>query len=202
MTNYNKDILTFWQTQGLDHIKPETKGEFPEGWDIRDYLVTEIGSNTVIEIGCGYGRLCGKFFPAKYIGVDVNPNAIRKAKQLNKKYKFKQIDPATPLPISDYIFYYTVLLHVPDEDIVEMLRENTRNTDYVIVGEILGRDWRRGGNPPVFNREHSEYIEIFKEAGLSHIQTVYMPYKRYQEDPYYSKNMKDTRVAFMHFETV
>ena len=51
-------------------------------------------AKNVLEVGCGYGRLCRAFVPQCYIGVDINPKAIEAARQKNPGYKFDLINPA------------------------------------------------------------------------------------------------------------
>ena len=190
---YNKQILNFWQTAGLRYTKPNNGQEFPEGWDIRDFLVSKIKDQTVAEIGCGYGRLCGKFTPQQYIGYDININAINKAKELYPKYNFKEYD-FSEIPKNDWIFCYTVLLHINDQDIQNFVNLIGNNCDKIIIGEIMGEKYRNNSmKPPVFNREINQYIQIFANAGFEHISTENKPYEKYG---------KDAAVTFLEFRKV
>lgn len=188
--SYDKTIEQFWKTQGLNHIKPNTGQEFPEGWDVRDFLIDTIKEDSVVEVGCGYGRLCGKFSPAQYQGFDLNPTAVEAAITTNPEYTFSVYEIGSELPLSSWLYFYTVLLHINDDDIVDYLRTVTTNCQRVLVGEILGRKWRRGGNPPVFNREAQEYADIMKQVGWSLVKTTERPYKRYP----------NTNITFLEFE--
>lgn len=70
---------------------------------------------------------------------------------------------------------HTVLLHVPDDEIGPLL---ARTAPYarIVIGEVMGRKWRRPGDPPVFNREASEYVEL---SGRQLVDTIAVPYPRY-----------------------
>lgn len=187
---YDSKIIDFWKTKGLDNIKPDTGEEFPEGWDVRDFLSVEceMANETVAEIGCGYGRLCEAFSPEKYTGYDINPNAIALAKKMHPDYSFEHCTIGNPVIESRYVLFYTVLLHVPDESLVDFLKVTTASATEIVIGEIMGRKWRRGGEPPVFNRELDEYLDIIEGAGFqtAHL-TKDMPYERY----------KDTNISFV-----
>jgi SAM-dependent methyltransferase len=188
---YNEKILDFWKKHGLKYIKPNNSGEFPEGWDIRDYLISKIENETVAEIGCGYGRLCGKFKPEQYTGYDINPSAIEKAKSLYPKYNFQQYS-LSNIPRADWVFCYTVLLHISDDDIQNFVNLLAINSDKIIIGEIMGKKYRNNSmKPPVFNREAIDYIRIFANAGFQCVGKENKPYEKYG---------KDTQVTFLEFK--
>jgi len=188
---YNKDIYEFWRDHALEHIKPRVGGEFPEGWDVRDLLVELIGDETVNEVGCGFGRLAGKFNPGLYHGWDICPSAIEEAHIHEPLHTFRLYELGHGLIPSTWVLFYTTLLHVHDDDVPGFLKETTSKCRKVLIGEILGRNWRRKGNPPVFNREESEYIDVMKDAGFAFTSSRDIPYKRYG---------KGVNVSFMVFE--
>lgn len=172
----------FWKREGLRHITPAGK-ENPEGWDVRPFL-RELARGSVLEIGCGYGRLCTAFEPDKYLGVDINPDAIVKARRRFPNYRFELLDGQS----ADTALLYTVLLHVSDDDLQEFVYDI--NADRVIVAEIMGRHWRRPGNPPVFNREPQEYVDAFASAGFQCVDTHGKSYAHY----------RGTCITFLIFE--
>lgn len=157
----------FWMREGLSHITPANKTN-PEGWDVWT-LLGSLARGSVVEIGCGYGRLCTAFEPSHYLGTDINPAAIQQARKLHPAYTF---EPYTG-QAADTALLYTVLLHIPDADLAGLIAGIS--ADRVIVAEVMGRHWRRAGNPPVFNREPEEYIEAF---GGKH-QRIDKPYAHY-----------------------
>jgi len=180
---YNTDILNFWKTEGLNHIKPPRTGEFPEGWDVRDLLVEIIGNDSVNEIGCGYGRLVGKFSTEQYTGYDINHKAILEANKQNPNYNFRSYDIGEKIEFSKWVLFYTVLLHVNDNDIISFLNETVKNCQQVLISEIMGKKWRRPwvkGKPPVFNRDEKDYINIMKQVGFIHEQSIEKPYIQYR----------------------
>ena len=67
------------------------------------------GTGTVVEFGCGDGRLAEFFDPQKYYGWDINPAAIDAARQGQPRHTFGY-QPRE----ADIALAYTVLLHVPD----------------------------------------------------------------------------------------
>ena len=81
----------FWKEQGMEHVIPKGFGQFPEGFDVHGLLRNlseEIGYESVIDFGCGYGRLCESFDSDKYLGVDISPALIEEAKSKFENYRF------------------------------------------------------------------------------------------------------------------
>lgn len=151
--------IDYWRSgRGLSNITPQGKA-WPEGEGFRDFLSGLIGLDTVLEFGCGIGRLAPCFDPEQYVGVDVSPFALERARSNHPKYRFDLIGETDPLPLANITLAHTVLLHVPDDALGSVVARF--ESTLVIVSEILGRHWRRSGNPPVFNRELEDYQAAF-----------------------------------------
>jgi SAM-dependent methyltransferase len=179
----NNKIYSFWKNNSLKNIKPNRGGEFPEGWHVVNFfnkLLTKEEYGHVIDIGCGYGRLCEAFDYKNYLGLDFSKEAILEAKKLYPTYNFLVTGSTIKYPPSDTKLLYTVLLHQTDEDIDEIIKNLCDTSNTVIVAEICGRKWRRNGNPPVFNREKEEYIELFKNHGKYIEEQYSLPYEAYK----------------------
>jgi hypothetical protein len=123
----------------------------------------------VFEFGCGDGRLSPAFDPERYFGFDINPAAVTAAMVANPKHRY-----VTQWVAADTFLAHTVLLHVPDSELPAVLDKANRYPR-IVIGEVMGRKWRRDGNPPVFNREAAEYEAMF-ERNVSRIE---VPYPRY-----------------------
>jgi SAM-dependent methyltransferase len=195
------EIYEFWRDHSLSNIKPDTGQEFPEGWDVVEFFKTfktpkEYGE--IIEIGCGYGRLCRAFDPVEYLGLDISPYAIQQAKTLNPYYEFEVIEENKmhkSYPHSRTKLLYSVLLHQTDEDIDSIIENLCETSRRIIVVELCGRDWRREGNPPVFNRGPEEYDIMFSNHGRGLSTIIKKPYTRYKK-----YNKLDTNLTIMVFE--
>ncbi len=191
------DRENFWQTDGLQHIHPQGFGEFPEGFDLVSEvkeIVKEIPHTRVVDFGCGYGRLCESFETEKYLGVDINPQAIEEAKSKFSQYKFEIAEKG--IKGADLFFAYTVFLHLNDSEVDEVLR-NMR-CKWLVVGEILGKEWRRDGLPPVFNRNLEDYVKLMRSHDLILHRHTKKPYMRYASSPWYQG--KNTDVSFLVFK--
>ena len=162
--------------------------EWPEGEYFSSLLSGFLHGDRVVEIGCGPGRLAKCFPPETYVGLDICPQAVELARERHPQHDFRVIDWSEPLPEGDTALFHTVLLHVPDEALPAMLAK-LGGFQRVVVGEILGRKWRRPGNPPVFNREIEEYSTAFQDAGFALRSSLILPYVRY----------KDTHLTLMDF---
>lgn len=173
-------VLDYWRSgQGLGHITPAGI-EWPEGEYFAALLGGFLHGERVVEIGCGPGRLAACFPPDLYVGLDICPQAVEAAQGRRPGHDFRVIDGADPLPEGDTALCHTVLLHVPD-DALPVLLAKLGGFRRVVVGEILGRHWRRPGNPPVFNREIEEYQAAFLAAGFALRSSILLPYHRYKD---------------------
>lgn len=182
--------LEYWRSgRGLSNITPAGK-QWPEGEGFAGFLAGLVGPSAVIEFGCGIGRLAGCFEPQRYFGVDICPRAVEIAGQTHPDHSFALLEELGELPLSaDVTLAHTVLLHVSDEALNAVIArfESPR----VIVSEILGRHWRRTGNPPVFNREMSDYEAAFAPRYRLAMRHAW-PYPHY----------RDTSLTVMEFEKV
>lgn len=153
----------------LEHITPPNE-RYPEIGLERALQMACKGY--VFEFGCGDGRLSPYFNSLMYQGYDINEHALAKAKQNNPRHNYvdnwKQ---------ADTVLAYTVLLHISDDEI-ESVIDIMKNYERIVIGEITGRKWRRQGNPPVFNRDISEYINMIGKVP----NIIKVPYPRYNTD--------------------
>lgn len=160
----------YWRNNdALNHITP-ARIEFPEVGLFP--ALQKVCQGSVFDYGCGYGRLAPAFDPDSYYGMDINDTALDEARKRNPVYSFGK-----DWQSADTVLAYTVMLHIPDDEIVDLINK-MRSYRRIVIGEIMGRRWRRPGNPPVFNREADDYCEI---VGRDLVQIEYVPYPRYKE---------------------
>ncbi len=157
----------YWQKNAsLEHITPPGE-RFPEQglYEALQQAVT----GSVFEFGCGDGRLSPAFSHEAYTGFDINPAALAAAHKANPKHVY-----GSEWAEADTFLAYTVLLHVPDDEIQEII-DKAKNYKHIVIGEIMGRQWRRPGNPPVFNRDLEEYAAMIGRD----YKVIAVPYPRY-----------------------
>ncbi|SDH39676.1 class I SAM-dependent methyltransferase [Pseudomonas panipatensis] len=175
-----EDLAAFWNAEGLDHVIPEVGGEFPEGFDVRLMLGQIIDASAgVLEVGCGYGRLCRAFPPERYLGVDVNASAVSAARERHPEYRFERIEPGVALPRAGTALIYTVACHIPDEELGRFLAPICAAVDSVVIGEVMDERWRRDGNPPIFNRDPEGYVGAMLRQGFELERYGKITYARY-----------------------
>lgn len=170
----------YWRTpKALGHITPPGD-RWPEGRGFPAWLAGLVGdAAAVIEFGCGVGRLADAFPAERYTGVDVSRHAIRRARKEAWGHRFLVVEDGDPLPRADVLFAHTVLLHVPDDALPGVVARLATAAPRVLVSEIMGRQWRRPGDPPVFNRAAEEYERAFEASGMLLAATHRRPYHRY-----------------------
>lgn len=109
----------------------------------RDILSMPLFKNKiVVDVCCGYGRLCTLFPPQHYTGIDFSQAMIAKAIELHPDYTFyKATEDAFDMPECDIIFEAISLdmLHMTAQEFVEKHKDKARvavvclgSDDYII----------------------------------------------------------------------
>lgn len=187
----------FWIEHGVNDIVPRRSSDNPEGFDVASCLYRVIGKDMpVLEVGCGIGRLAAMFDPKSYLGVDVNPTALLKARASLPNHTFRITDTGYVLPAAPAALIYTVALHVPDDRIRPFLRRLSTGRRRVVICELMDRRWRRAGDPPVFNREPEDYILMMHEYGFR-----LLGFEKHSYGQYKGKTPEgaDHRITFLSF---
>ena len=131
-------LASFWENAGLNYIIPNTGSEFPEGFDVFQALGQMIPpEKDVVEIGCGYGRLCTAFAAENYKGFDLNSAAIRHGKQRFPNYSLSLIKPWEPLPKADITLAYCTAFHIPDNERARFLKLLSNSSDSVVFEKFF-----------------------------------------------------------------
>jgi len=199
-----EDLALYWNDAGRRHHTPPSN-RTPEGFDPAAYLRRCFFSDvsSVLEFGCGAGRLYPPFSDVDYLGVDISAAAIDAASLAHPGAtgRFWRIPYGGQIPRSVQAgFAYTVLLHVPDDQLALIVSTITGSvTGRFVVAEILGRHWRAPGqvDPPVFNREAQEYIDVFEESGWQFSELRARRYEHYRGR---GPGGRDEMVSFLVFE--
>lgn len=196
----NQEIYRFWSKHAKNNIKPNTGEDFPEGWHVVKFL-GNLELEDVIEIGSGTGRLAKAFTPQDYLGLDISQEMVDVASEALPEYTFMKLSSVIKYPNSKTKLLYTVLLHQNDDDIERVVAELCRTTEErIVVAEIMDKNWRREGNPPVFNRDPETYIDLFSNHGKALLNTHIKPYERYKNMNLKSMSNKDTDITILVFD--
>ena len=87
------DFKKYWTEDKGENITAGYRSN-PEGFDVPEFLRHLLGCveqdigkpPTVHDLGCGTGRLCSVSSPDRYIGSDLSPGSIARARELNPDY--------------------------------------------------------------------------------------------------------------------
>ena len=101
MKDVSKKILSFYN----DHINEHGSGPRAVGWSdersqtLRFASLCRIGDLTgssILDVGCGWGDLYdylnGHYEGVRYMGIDINPRYIERAKELHPEARFEVAD--------------------------------------------------------------------------------------------------------------
>jgi SAM-dependent methyltransferase len=191
----------FWVRDELTNIAREDsliQGE----WNLLEYfkgLKSKLNCIDVVDFGCGTGRLAPAFSPSEYVGIDINPFAIIKARRDNPGHTFLEVDLNSQYPSADMYLVFTVFLHLDDKVMRDTLtRMQNRCYKYLVISEQLGREWRQPGSElPLYNRELKEYRVM-----LSHFGFYLTTHERFlnehyaSQDQYKDRNCKTSVLVF------
>jgi SAM-dependent methyltransferase len=156
-------------------------------YDVLDVVEVVGQSRKVLDFGCAFGWF-SPFFD-DYIGVDLAPHRIELARRLYPKKRFVHVT-----GIADFgnwvcrgsfndrevILCRSVLMHIPDDLIAELLTYFAKLAIPLVISEHLGRKWRGKDSSWLFNRELGDYQELLGDRwAVDEMRTVWNP--RYQE---------------------
>lgn len=142
----------------------------------------------VCEIGCGTGRIAKHFPSSRYLGLDINDYALERAEKRHPEHEFELIFWDTIYPSADTYLFFTVLMHIPDDELGGILKRLDKR---VVVVESMGEWLRDYGRDNNYQRDPSTYRGIFKKYGFHEEAFVHCLAFHY---PYY--------LDIMVFETV
>lgn len=131
---------------------------------IRAVLPHIVGTR-VLDAGCGTGRLARYVRPRGYVGVDVDPDAIREARRRHPLHCFLWLDdfPNTLIPPFDTIAALAVIEHVsrPDEWLAGWARHLAPRGRFVLTTPHprFRRAHEIGASAGIFSREAAEEHE-------------------------------------------
>lgn len=178
----SQSYLEYWQKNGLQTITPPDNPT-PEGFDVYKVL-RGICGGPVLEVGCGTGRIAKGFLPQEYIGVDINADALAKARAELPDYDFRLIEIGEYLPMAETVLFYTVCLHIPDDLIERHLKEAAHVSNRVVIAEIMNRKHRDNRDKSAAydisnHRTLQDYIDIMARFGFRLVQSLNFDYAHY-----------------------
>jgi len=153
----------YWLTdQSQRHVNPNRP--------IGEVEVLELTEGSVLDYGCGVGRLARFFSPQSYTGVDVNANRINRCHTTYPDHLFMVIKDHNDIVglERDTIIADNVLLHVSDEELPEVIGAFSKVATRVVIAEHLGRHWRPEvlHQCPCYNRDLRDYEKLFANVGM------------------------------------
>jgi SAM-dependent methyltransferase len=159
-----EDLIEFWHVDQLRNITPPSSMN-PAGFDEVAFLKRLrhlLNASSIVEIGCGNGRLASAFPGDTYLGLDINQEAIRQARIHNPGYRFELTDFCSSYPKADLYIAYTVFLHIDDRNMMNLSRRLADACEQLLIVEIMYPSFRNLPSVvPNFARSRADYERIF-----------------------------------------
>lgn len=157
-----QDIITKWSGEdGVNLVFPRKQARISDGV-IK--MLRSTCEGHICEVGCGTGRIAKIFNPNRYIGVDINETAVKKARDKCPDHNFKCIAWDDIYPMANTYLFFTVMLHIPDHEIEQVVG---RLSGRVVIVESMGRWKREYGRGNNYHRDPSDYRKLFEKIGMS-----------------------------------
>ena len=135
----------FWDgwSDGYSRQKPQRRIDESHYWLLKK--MEELKPETVLEMGCGFGRnltflMENLSYQPKLVGFDISESMIRKAKEVLDDRVFLGCGDINSLPFRDrsydLVFTHAALMHVPEGHINTAIRELQRVAKkYLVINE-------------------------------------------------------------------
>lgn len=145
-------------------------------------LITKYGAQSVLDVGCGSGRLFGLYQArgvTRVLGVDISEKAVALAAQRYPTIEMR-VAPVEELPIEglrfDLAICNRVLQHVPPTTIKRVVARLARAARRVYVNELSASD----GEPENFYMVRHDYVALFANEGCGLVEEGLIGVQRYQ----------------------
>ena len=132
-------------------------------------------ADTILEIGCGQGAgariICDLFSPQEYVGIDLDPKMVERAKKKGRglnNARFLQGD-AAQLPFVDGNFDlavdFGIIHHIPNwrKALAELHRTLKTNGEFFFE-ELPVETWERGIGKPLKKLLDHPYEQMFRQS--------------------------------------
>ena len=213
MTRY--DSRQFWGNQGFTHSKDETALK-RKGWvaDVMDaqerilpQLVIAIQPKSVLEVGCGYGRMTKLIRSVssveRYLALDLSAERIQEARRdvPNVEYRERDFGDAAISEKFDLVFACQVLMHIEPPQIANFIRAMKRCSKmYVLNLDYYAHTWTQRHSLKNFTltQLHSgvfnhNYFKLYADEWLTHVTRI--PLKNLKTGQTYPQSIFHGRVT-------
>ncbi len=171
----------YWVKRGRVYQKEFVHSkEFQEEENVLIDYLKKLSFDTVLEFGCGFGRitkiLLENFPIKKYVAFDLSPDQIINAKKLCKDFKNVNFHVSTIQDFKiderfDLVMSIEVLLHVPPYDIEQIMNKLAGFSKH----HIINADWYQEKSPLIRSPHNflHNYEKIYKNIeNVSSVQKL------------------------------
>lgn len=124
-------LADFLQTNFTKHFTPMNMGPVTEPSYTAEIKKFFSSKDYVMDFGCGIGYFCKIFDKKKYVGLEINSKFIKRAKEINVHYIFKNFKDKNIKKITkkvNAVLINNVLHHMSDEQIKDAIKFIKQNS--------------------------------------------------------------------------
>ena len=169
--------VAYWAQRGKNYKRRfQRTDEFERQEETLLEALSEIEFESVLEIGCGFGRITQLVRPlaSDYVAIDVSHDQIREARRLvpDVTYITSSIQNFVPHRSWDLVLAVEVLMHIPPDEVREVIRKMERMSQSWVVTV----DWAL----PIDRRPSSHNWLHDYDALLDPVKTYQIPNSKQQ----------------------
>lgn len=160
-----------WQ-ELIPHSLPKCPQTFDPAATVKQ-LSDQLGYSSVIDLGCGHGRLSEAFAPEKYLGLDIDEKVLEIAKQQFSNYRFEPVGEQPKF--ADIYVAYSLFSSLTDFQAHEALKKV--RCKWLILGEQLKAEDKGPKLSRLYTRDLDDYIRLFRAHDFTLHKHVKKPYR-------------------------
>lgn len=133
------EAVAYWRERGLDYLEKFQHERYAEQEQVLFDYLRGLDFETVLEVGCGFGRIGSRLNAASYTGIDLSPTMLKAARDRIPDGNLIEtsLEDFKPNTKYDLVLAVEVLMHIPPDGIAKAVRK----LDRMSARHIVTLDW-------------------------------------------------------------
>lgn len=172
----------YWRKAGETYASRfKTSAAYEEQERVLRELLGSIEFDSVLEIGCGFGRMTAivqEFKPSRYLAIDVSHEQLAEAERRvpGPEYLLTSVEEFDTDEKFDLVLASEVLMHIPPESVGEVIAQMLeRANKHVISIDLYG--WPEALNGPLVGHNWSHNYGAFYPLAQTKVREVFSTFQ-------------------------